>query len=166
MEMLLSELAGRGIKNHFLGSFTWADQVVKKITEWNETQMKFELVGTPVEIKQSLSAETEAACEALGKAMFAYHHRFHKYKSVQLRSLAEFQRLNASALVIFSILENLYIILSFAMIHFLFLFLKIFFGFFSYIKFHLLRLIGFLNKILTLTNVNKFSFASLNRIFK
>ena len=31
--------------------------------------MKFELVGTPIEIKQSLSAETEAACEALGKAM-------------------------------------------------------------------------------------------------
>lgn len=72
MEMLLSELAGRCIKNHYLGifgSFTWAGQVVKKITEWNETQMKFELVGTPVEIKQSLSAETEAACEALGKAM-------------------------------------------------------------------------------------------------
>ena len=72
MEMLLSELAGRGIKNHYLGifgSFTWAGQVVKKITEWNETRMKFELVGTPVEIKQSLSAETEAACEALGKAM-------------------------------------------------------------------------------------------------
>ena len=72
MEMLLSELAGRGIKNHYLGifgSYTWAGQAVKKITEWNETRMKFELVGTPVEIKQSLSAETEAACEALGKAM-------------------------------------------------------------------------------------------------
>ncbi|EHJ41349.1 hypothetical protein HMPREF0673_00833 [Leyella stercorea DSM 18206] len=58
--------------------------------------------------------------------------------------MAEFQRLNASALVIFSILKNLYIILSFAKIHFLFLFLKIFFWFFSYIKFHLFRLIGFL----------------------
>ena len=72
MEMLLSELAERGIKDHLLGifgSYTWAGQAVKKITEWNETRMKFELVGTPVEIKQSLSAETEAACEALGKAM-------------------------------------------------------------------------------------------------
>lgn len=72
MEMLLNELAERGIKDHLLGifgSYTWAGQAVKKITEWNETRMKFELVGTPVEIKQSLSAETEAACEALGKAM-------------------------------------------------------------------------------------------------
>lgn len=72
MEMLLSELAERGIKDHLLGifgSYTWAGQAVKKITEWNETRMKFELVGTPAEIKQSLSAETEAACEALGKAM-------------------------------------------------------------------------------------------------
>ena len=33
------------------------------------------------------------------------------------------------------------------------------------INLHSLRLIGFFNKILTLTNVNKFSFASLNRIF-
>ena len=72
MEMLLSELAERGIKDHLLGifgSYTWAGQAVKKITEWNKTRMKFELVGIPVEIKQSLSAETEAACEALGKAM-------------------------------------------------------------------------------------------------
>ena len=72
MEMLLNELAERGIKDHLLGifgSYTWAGQAVKKITEWNETRMKFELVGTPAEIKQSLSAETEAACEALGKAM-------------------------------------------------------------------------------------------------
>ena len=72
MEMLMSELAERGIKNHKLGvfgSFTWAGQAVKKIVEWNENRMKFELVGTPVEIKQSLSDDTEAACEALGKAM-------------------------------------------------------------------------------------------------
>lgn len=72
MEMLLSELAGRGIKNHLLGvfgSYTWAGQAVKKIVEWNEATLKFELVGTPAEIKQSLSADTEAACEALGRAM-------------------------------------------------------------------------------------------------
>ena len=72
MEMLLSELAERGIKDHLLGifgSYTWAGQAVKKITEWNKTRMKFELVGIPAEIKQSLSTETEAACEALGKAM-------------------------------------------------------------------------------------------------
>lgn len=72
MEMLLSELAERGIKNHKIGvfgSFTWAGQAVKKILEWNETKLKFELVGEPVEIKQSLSADTTAACEALGRAM-------------------------------------------------------------------------------------------------
>lgn len=72
MEMLLSELAERGIKNHLLGvfgSYTWAGQAVKKIVEWNDNKLKFELVGTPVEIKQSLNVDTEAACEALGRAM-------------------------------------------------------------------------------------------------
>ena len=72
MEMLMSELAERGIKNHMLGvfgSFTWAGQAVKKILEWNENKLKFELVGEPVEIKQSLSKETEEACERLGKAL-------------------------------------------------------------------------------------------------
>ena len=72
MEMLLSELAERGIKNRSLGvfgSFTWAGQAVKKILEWNESKLKFELVGQPVEIKQSLNDETEKACEQLGKAL-------------------------------------------------------------------------------------------------
>ena len=72
MQTLIDEIAERGIKNHRLavfGSFTWAGQTVKKILEANETRMKFELVGTPVEIKQSLNAETEAACEALGRAL-------------------------------------------------------------------------------------------------
>ena len=72
MDMLMSELAERGVKNHLLGvfgSFTWAGQAVKKILEWNDTKLKFELVGTPVEIKQSLNADTEAACVQLGKAM-------------------------------------------------------------------------------------------------
>ena len=72
MQALIDEIAERGIKNHRLavfGSFTWAGQTVKKILEANETRLKFELVGTPVEIKQSLNAETEAACEALGRAL-------------------------------------------------------------------------------------------------
>lgn len=72
METLLSELAARGIKNHLLGvfgSFTWAGQTVKKILEWNDSKLKFELVGTPAEIKQSLNADSTEACEALGKAM-------------------------------------------------------------------------------------------------
>ena len=72
MQALIDEIADRGIKNHRLavfGSFTWAGQTVQKILEANETRLKFELVGTPVEIKQSLNAETEAACEALGRAL-------------------------------------------------------------------------------------------------
>lgn len=70
MEMLLSELAERGIKNHKLavfGSFTWAGQAVKKILEWNENKLKFQLVGEPVEIKQSLNDETREMCERLGR---------------------------------------------------------------------------------------------------
>ena len=72
MEKLLSEIAGRDIKNHLIGwfgSFTWAGKAVKAIEEWNANRMHFEPVGTPVEIKQSLNADTEKACEALGKAM-------------------------------------------------------------------------------------------------
>ena len=72
MQALIDEIAERGIKNHRLavfGSCTWAGQAVKKILEANESRMKFELIGTPVEIKQSLNAETEAGCEALGRAL-------------------------------------------------------------------------------------------------
>ena len=72
MDMLMSELAERGIKNHkigIFGSFTWAGQAVKKLLEWNDTKLKFQLVGTPVEIKQSLNADTTSGCEELGRAM-------------------------------------------------------------------------------------------------
>ena len=72
MDMLMSEIAERGVKNHkigIFGSFTWAGQAVKKLLEWNDTKLKFQLVGTPVEIKQSLNADTTAGCEELGRAM-------------------------------------------------------------------------------------------------
>lgn len=72
MESLLSELAGRDMKNRLLGwfgSFSWAGKAVKTIGEWNETRLHFEPVGTPVEIKQSLDEATTRACEELGKAM-------------------------------------------------------------------------------------------------
>lgn len=74
MEMLLSEIAERGIKNHKLavfGSYTWAGQAVKKILEWNADKLKMELIGTPVEMKQSLNADTTAACEQLGRDIAA-----------------------------------------------------------------------------------------------
>lgn len=72
MESLLSELAGRGMKNRLLGwfgSFSWAGKAMKTIGEWNETRLHFEPVGTPVEIKQSLDDATTRACEELGRAM-------------------------------------------------------------------------------------------------
>ena len=72
MESLLSELAGRDMKNRLLGwfgSFSWAGKAMKTIGEWNETRLHFEPVGTPVEIKQSLDGATTRACEELGRAM-------------------------------------------------------------------------------------------------
>jgi hypothetical protein len=42
---------------------------VSEIARWNEEKLHFEPVGEPVEIKQALSPETKAQCEALGKAM-------------------------------------------------------------------------------------------------
>lgn len=72
MDVLLSEIAGKDIKNHLLGwfgSYSWASKAVEKIKEWNDTRLHFEAVGEPVEMKQALSAESKAACEALGRAM-------------------------------------------------------------------------------------------------
>lgn len=72
MESLLSELAGRDMKNRLLGwfgSFSWVGKAMKTIGEWNETRLHFEPVGTPVEIKQSLDEATTRACEELGKVM-------------------------------------------------------------------------------------------------
>ena len=72
MDVLLSELAGKDIKNHLLGwfgSYGWASKAVAEIQKWNDEQLHYEAVGEPVEIKQSLTAETKAACEALGRAM-------------------------------------------------------------------------------------------------
>lgn len=72
MDVLLSELAGKDIKNHLLGwfgSYGWASKAVSEIQKWNDERLHYEPVGNPVEIKQSLTAETTAQCEALGRAM-------------------------------------------------------------------------------------------------
>ena len=72
MDVLLSELAGKDIKNHYMGwfgSFGWASKAVAEIQKWNDEHLHFEAVGEPVEIKQSLTSDTYAACEALGSAM-------------------------------------------------------------------------------------------------
>jgi flavorubredoxin len=72
MDVLLQEVATRDIKNPcigWFGSFAWVGQAVKKIGEWNEKAIHFEPVGTPVEMKQALTADTRLQCEQLGKAM-------------------------------------------------------------------------------------------------
>ena len=69
MEVLLSELANRDIKNHYIGwfgNYGWASKAVGKIQEWNETRLHFEQVGEPVEICQSLNELTTHQCEELG----------------------------------------------------------------------------------------------------
>ncbi len=72
MDVLLSELAGKDIKHHcigWFGSYAWAGKAADRIREWNDTRLHFEAVGTPVEIRQSVNEETQAQCEALGRAM-------------------------------------------------------------------------------------------------
>ena len=72
MDVLLRELANRDIKNHYLGwfgSYGWAGKAVAKIKEWNDTQLHFEPVGKPVEMRQALTADVAAQCSELGKAM-------------------------------------------------------------------------------------------------
>ena len=71
MEALLSKVAARDMKNRligYFGSFTWASAAVKKLGEY-ATQLKFEVVGTPVEMKQSMSAGSEQQARELAVAM-------------------------------------------------------------------------------------------------
>ena len=72
MEVLLSELANKDIKNHLLGwygSHCWASKAVAKIQEWNDNHLHYEAVGEPVDMKQAITPEVRQQCEALGKAM-------------------------------------------------------------------------------------------------
>ena len=72
MDVLLSELSQKDIKGRFFGwfgSYGWASKAVTEIARWNDEKLKYEAVGEPVEIKQSLTPETFAQCEALGRAM-------------------------------------------------------------------------------------------------
>lgn len=72
MNVLLDELSQKDIKGRLLGwfgSFSWASKAVSEISRWNEEKLKYEAVGTPVEIKQALTPETTAQCEALGREM-------------------------------------------------------------------------------------------------
>ena len=72
MNVLLDELSQKDVKGRlfgFFGSYGWASKAVAEIQKWNDERLKYEQVGEPVEIKQSLTAETKAQCEALGRAM-------------------------------------------------------------------------------------------------
>jgi flavorubredoxin len=72
MNVLLDELSQKDIKGRLLGwfgSYGWASKAVSEISRWNEEKLKYEPVGEPIEIKQSLTPETIAQCEALGRAM-------------------------------------------------------------------------------------------------
>ncbi|MBP5388149.1 MAG: FprA family A-type flavoprotein [Prevotella sp.] len=72
MDVLLSEIAHKDMKNRLIGwfgSFGWASKAVAKIQEWNDNALHFEAVGEPVEMKQAINADSRARCEALGRAM-------------------------------------------------------------------------------------------------
>ena len=72
MEVFLSEIANRDIKNHIIGWFGshgWASKAVSKIAEWNENHIKFEPVGVPVDMTQALDETSTEQCKALGKAI-------------------------------------------------------------------------------------------------
>lgn len=72
MNVLLDELSQKDIKGRLLGwfgSFSWASKAVSEIQKWNDEKLHYETVGTPVEIKQALNADTIAQCEALGRQM-------------------------------------------------------------------------------------------------
>ena len=71
MEALLSKILGRDMKNRvvgYFGSFTWASAAVKKLAEFTE-QSKFEIVGNPIEMKQSMKADNYLQAKELAKAM-------------------------------------------------------------------------------------------------
>ncbi len=71
MDALLGKLAARDIKNRlfgYFGSCTWAGQALRKIAEHNE-KMKFELVGSPVEMKQSMKEDAKVQALELARVM-------------------------------------------------------------------------------------------------
>ena len=72
MNVLLDELSQKDIKGRLFGcfgSYCWASKAVSEIQRWNDERLKYEQVGAPVEIKQALTPETTAQCEALGREM-------------------------------------------------------------------------------------------------
>ena len=72
MDVLLSEISGKDMKNRLIawfGSYSWASKAAEKIQQWNENHLHFEAVGTPVEMKQAVNPTVREQCEALGRAV-------------------------------------------------------------------------------------------------
>lgn len=68
---ILEKIEERDMKNRYLsyfGSFTWAGAAVKRIGNFAEST-NFEIIGEPVEMKQSMNIPVYEACVKLGKAM-------------------------------------------------------------------------------------------------
>ena len=71
IESLLSKILIREIKGRYLGlfgSFTWAGAAVKRMGEFAE-KSKFEMVSSPIEMKQSMKDENYQQCYELANAM-------------------------------------------------------------------------------------------------
>lgn len=68
---ILEKIEERDMKNRYFsyfGSYAWAGAAVKRIGQFAENT-NFEIVGEPVEMKQSMNLETYNGCIKLGKAM-------------------------------------------------------------------------------------------------
>ena len=71
IESILKMIEVREVRQRlsgYFGSFTWAGTAVKRLSAFHE-KIKWEIVGEPVEMKQSMNAETQDKCIMLGKAM-------------------------------------------------------------------------------------------------
>ncbi len=71
VEYLISKIEGRDMKHRYFGyfgSFTWAGAAVKRLAQF-ATDSKFEVIGSPVEMKQAMNLNTYEDCVSLGKAM-------------------------------------------------------------------------------------------------
>lgn len=68
---ILSKIEERDMKNRYFsyfGSYTWAGAAIKRISEFAE-KTNFDIIGTPVEMKQAMRLETYNECIELGRTM-------------------------------------------------------------------------------------------------
>lgn len=71
IDQIVSMIESRDMKNRYFsyfGSFTWAGAAVRELKKFAENS-KFEIIGDPVEMKQSMNIDIYEACIRAGKAM-------------------------------------------------------------------------------------------------